>query len=98
MTTKTQDGFITSAIKRQGMSFVLMLVAVFFLHKQNESVRKEILSCEKEKVELLKEQNKSLETVIAANTVAITTLKDYIKTIEKIKPNRIVSDASILNK
>ena len=91
MSPKIQEGWVVSILRRQGMSFLLLALAVYFLQKENNSIRKEILSCEKEKIELLKEQNRSLEKVINVNTMAVTTLNEYIKSMVE-KPKKVSTE------
>lgn len=95
---KKEDGWLITIIKKQGMSFMLLAFAVYFLGKEARQTRIELLSCEKEKVELLKAQNNSLEKVIIANTVAVTSLKEYIQVTKAIKKPMVVTDPAFNSK
>lgn len=95
---KKEDGWLITIIKKQGMSFILLAVAVFFLFKETRQTRMELLACEKEKVELLKAQNSSLEKVIIANTVAVTSLREYIETSKGDKKQSVITTDPAFNK
>lgn len=97
-TIRKEDGWLITIIKRQGMSFMLLAFAVYFLGKETRQTRMELLACEKEKVELLKAQNSSLEKVIIANTVAITSLNEYIQVTKAIKKPMVVTDPAFNSK
>lgn len=95
MTTaiKKEEGWLITIIKKQGTSFILLALAVFFLQKELAQIRKDLLSCEQEKIELLKDQNKSLEKVIIANTVAVTSLKEIIEITKTTKKTIAIDPA-----
>lgn len=70
---------IVSIAKQQGLSFVLLIAAVWWMNAKNEQLDKKVDSCNQMTIEMYKEQNEDLKEVVQLNTRAIENFSFYLK-------------------
>jgi len=69
---------ILDALRQKGLELALLGIAVWYLTNENKEVRKEAIDCMRERLELLKEENAALKSVIEKNTAAILLIEKKI--------------------
>jgi hypothetical protein len=68
--------FIADALKTQGVSFLILGLAVWYLQGQNIELRKDLQTCQETKIELLLK-------VVEGNTFALKNIQDLMSQPKK---------------
>lgn len=63
--------FLLDTLRTQGLSFLLLGVAVWYLQSQNMELRQDVLKCQATQIEWLTSKNEGLTSALEANTTAL---------------------------
>lgn len=63
--------YILEQLRLHGLSFLLMGVAVWYLHSRDVELRNEVKLCNQSMIDMYRIERKELRKVIEANTIAL---------------------------
>lgn len=75
--------FVLDALRTQGLSFLLLGVAVWYLQQQNMELRKDVQDCQAVQIEFLTKKNEGLTQALEKNTTALSLISAVLN-----KPRR----------
>lgn len=75
--------FLLDALRTQGLSFLLLGVAVWYLQAQNVELRKDVQDCQSVQIEFLTKKNEGLTQALEKNSTALNLITAILE-----KPRR----------
>jgi hypothetical protein len=63
--------WVIEMIKVQGLPFLMMMGALWYMYTDLQGVKKEVTDCNRSLIELYKEDNNMMKEVISENTIVL---------------------------
>jgi len=71
--------YILEILRTQGLSFLLLGVAVWYLQSQNMELRRDVLNCQSTQIEYLTTKTETLTKTLESNTTALNRIVAVIE-------------------
>lgn len=71
--------FLLDTLRTQGLSFLLLGVAVWYLQSQNMELRRDVLRCQETQLQWLTSKNEGLTSALEANTAVLGQISLVLK-------------------